>query len=400
MDGSAKSLIPPPGLLLNPRLAKVEREGFARLEGRLKSFEDHYWIASSGSTSVHAAKVIGLSKDALRASAAAVNRRLGATVGDVWGLSLPTFHVGGLGILIRASLSDSRVADLRPLTEGQGFRDIAEDFVARLHRERVTLLSLVPTQVFDLVDLELAAPPNLRAVIVGGASLAPELYHRGVALGWPLYPSFGMTECGSQIATARRIGTGDAIPPLEILDHCECRNWSAEGLDDLLAIKSAALLTGQYRLDDQGDWTFEDPKIDGELRTQDRVELFAAGPGGPSQFLRPLGRSTDFVKIKGEGVDLARLRESFFADWKDDERERAVLIDVPDVRDGAAIWLCLENGSVPEILIRQRLQTWNTSAFPTERIREVAHVDRLPRTELGKIAWAKLRESLSGRGPL
>lgn len=375
-------MIPAPGLLLNPRLPESEVSEFASLRPQLKP--DHYWILSSGSTSARVSKVIGLSTEALRISARAVNAHLRARADDVWGLSLPTYHVGGLGILIRAELTGSVVVDLNPALEGRGFAEAARDFALRLFERNVTLLSLVPTQVYDLVDQRIPAPPALRAVVIGGAALAPDLYARGIELGWPLLPSFGMTECGSQIATAELDrGVSSADPRLRLLDHVEAKA-DAEGH---LILRSAALLTGQFERGDDEKWVFRDPKVDGALRTQDRVEI-----DGP--WLKPLGRATDFVKVKGEGVNLEDLRERFFADWSLEEKSRAVIVDLPDARDGAKLVLVLESATTGAT-IQQRLQAWNLGAFPPERLTDVRSIDRLPRTDLGKIAWAKLRQLLA-----
>ena len=54
-------------------------------------------------------KLVALSKEALLASAAAVNHRLGCAAARRWSCVLPTFHVGGLGIWARATISDGRV---------------------------------------------------------------------------------------------------------------------------------------------------------------------------------------------------------------------------------------------------------------------------------------------------
>src|SRR5207253_1068669 len=67
---------------------------------------------------------------------------------------------------------------------------------------KVTLTSLVPTQVFDLVSANLTAPKNLRAAVIGGGALDPSLYLKARELGWALLPSYGLTECASQVATA------------------------------------------------------------------------------------------------------------------------------------------------------------------------------------------------------
>ncbi|HWW62118.1 MAG TPA: AMP-binding protein, partial [Thermoanaerobaculia bacterium] len=128
-------------LLLNPRMPAEERTRLEQLAARF-SLPAHVLLATSGTTG--SLKLTALSKKALLASAAAVNRHLESTSADVWLCVLPTFHVGGLGIHARAFLSGARV-----VTEWS---------------DEVTLASLVPAQVSDLVRGGARPPSSLRAV--------------------------------------------------------------------------------------------------------------------------------------------------------------------------------------------------------------------------------------------
>jgi O-succinylbenzoic acid--CoA ligase len=91
-------------LLLNPRMPREERR---RLESYVVPLKAHVWLATSGTSG--ALKLTALSKKALLASAASVNRHLQSYSKYVWCCVLPTFHVGGLGIYARALLSGARV---------------------------------------------------------------------------------------------------------------------------------------------------------------------------------------------------------------------------------------------------------------------------------------------------
>src|SRR5207248_10782092 len=124
-------------LLLNPRMPAEER---ARLEALVPPLPAHVFVATSGTTG--AIKLVALSKQAIPASAAAVNERLAASANDVWCRVLPYFHVGGLGIHARAHLSGARVLEM-PWD--------AHAFAAA----EATLASLVPAQVHDLVSASL-----------------------------------------------------------------------------------------------------------------------------------------------------------------------------------------------------------------------------------------------------
>lgn len=341
-------------LLLNPRLPREERERLERLYASAPALPGHVWMATSGTTG--SLKLVALSKRAILASAAAVNRHLGASASDVWCCVLPTFHVGGLGIHARAALSGSRV--VTAVWEPRTFVDLCRN-------ERVTLASLVPAQVRDAWELQ--APPSLRAIVVGGGALSPDSYNAARERGWPLLPSYGMTETASQIATATLEG-----PELIVLDHMEVRIES----DGRIALKSEALLSG-YATEDG----FEDPKIGGWFTTPDMGSL-------DGRLLRIAGRTEEFVKIGGESVDLSRL-DRILADISAD----AAVVAVPDERLGHVIHLVVTRGDAVETT-----KAFNERVLPFERARDTHQVASIPRTPLGKLRRAELAAELARPG--
>jgi O-succinylbenzoic acid--CoA ligase len=147
------------------------------LEADFPDLPDHVWLATSGTSGRF--KLVALARQAMEASARAVNAHLGASAQDVWINPLPLFHVGGLGILARAHLTGSRCELLHGAWDSQRFVDA-------VRRCDATLSALVPTQVHDLVQRGLPAPECLRGVVVGGGVLTEDLFARAAGLGWPL----------------------------------------------------------------------------------------------------------------------------------------------------------------------------------------------------------------------
>lgn len=345
-------------LLLNPRMPLEEQ---TRLLSFVIDLPAHVWVATSGSTG--ALKLTALSKTAMLASAAAVNRHLNATADDVWACVLPEFHVGGLGIHARAFLVGATV--VRMPWDPRLFAGYAA----------TTLASLVPAQVSDLVQARLSPPPALRAIVVGGGALAPVLYKDARALGWPVLPSYGMTETCSQIATATLSG-----PELVLLDHVEVRTEE----DGRLAVRGASLLTGYGT--EQG---FVDPRnADGWLITEDLGSI-------EGRTLRIEGRRGDFVKIGGESVDLARLDAILAAI----AGEHAAVLAVPDERLGQVIHLAID----PTVDAEQIRVAFAERVLPFERPRAVYRVEEIPRSALGKLMrselWNRIRGDAVVRGP-
>lgn len=359
-------------LFLNPKLPSEERTLLQKMYQQAPTLsEAHLWIASSGSSqaSDESVKLIALSKTALMASAQAVNVHLQATAQDIWSLNLPRFHIGGFSIEVRAALSQSRVEeflDWKPAA-----------FVDFLKQKKITLASLVPTQVYDLVKMKAQSPSTLRAVVVGGAALAEDLYLEARQLGWPLLPSYGLTECASQVATARLASLKEKkYPLLQKLSHVSL----SLNQDSQLQIKSASLLSGylQKKKDQTQFYAFTEEW----LSTEDRAEI-------NGDFIKPLGRSSDFVKILGEGVNLKKIEE-IVSRTLPFLQNRFVVLTEPDSRRGVNLILVAE-----ENLSLENMQKIEAQLAPFERIQRYQKVDRLPRSELGKILKTKV--SLYGK---
>jgi len=363
-------------LLFNPRFPLEEKKRLLQLFERAPIPKGHICLGSSGSTSTGEMKWVILSKEALLRSADAVNVHLECDSKDIWLNPLPDFHVGGLSIWARAHLSGADVVDYKRLS--QGIWD-PEKFHVLLGEHNVTLTALVPTQVYDLVIRGLKAPPSLRSIIVGGGALSSALYASGCALGWNLLPSYGMTECASQVATAV---PGSPSPQLRILSHVE----ASISPEEKIRIKSPALLTA-YACESQGRLVLIDPKEGNWLLTEDFGEITQG-------FLKILGRGSNFYKIGGESVDLARLeatleRVRLSQQFPDD----LALVAVPDERLGHVIHLAV-TPQVSSRKIERLLQAYHHCVLPFEKIRKIHVMDEIPRSPLKKLLRYKLLRKL------
>ncbi|MBE2282496.1 MAG: AMP-binding protein [Prosthecobacter sp.] len=342
---------------------------FARNELRVR---DCCFFQTSGSEGKR--KWVGLTKEALRVSAGAVNAHFGITGRDHWLLALPTHHVGGFGVLARADLSGSQVTRLEGKWSAAAFATLCEESGA-------TVASLVPTQVFDLVSARLAAPQTLRVILVGGGAMSAELEEAALQLGWPVRRTYGMTETASQVATQTK-DRGE----LEVLPIWTLRT-DAEGT---LTVRGEALAKG-YAIHEGETWRWEPIPPATGLRTRDRVSVWHEG-GQP--FLRFVGREANTIKILGELVSLGPIQERLEAlrlelDLPSGE---AVICDVPDARKEARLVLVV---SAMDDAEAGRLQKGlNATLRPFETVDEIRHVDRIPRSELGKVLLESLRRQL------
>ena len=347
-------------LLLNPRLPEQEALLWGPLLELTKDYPSHIWLATSGSTQM---KLVALHKKAILASAKAVNEHLEAVSADVWINPLPFFHVGGLGIWARASLNGAAVYPFLDKWSPLHFHQMIVE-------KKGTLTALVPAQVYDLVIHSLTAPQSLRAVIVGGGALQKSLYRKARTLGWPLLPSYGLTECASQVATATYQSLSeDGFPEMKLLPHVRVKTDA----NDCICISGPSLLSA-YAIFEQGSLRFFNPVMERWLLTQDRGTL-------TGNSLRLMGRLGDFIKIGGESVEMGRL-EKILEEIKlrQEISFDVVLAAVPDMRLGHVIHL-FSTGKQVETLKKE----YDHQVLPFERIRKVHFVDVIPRSSINKV---------------
>ncbi|HSG24060.1 MAG TPA: AMP-binding protein [Azonexus sp.] len=148
-------------------------------------------ISTSGSEGQPRSVLLG--KTQLDAAAAASNKHLPLGPGDLWLNCLPLYHIGGQAVLWRCARAAAGVL----LHEGFNAKAVADD----LQHYPVTHISLVPAMLAQLLELQTKPPTSLRVTLIGGAALSQQLYDKAIAAGWPLYPSYGMSETAAQLAS-------------------------------------------------------------------------------------------------------------------------------------------------------------------------------------------------------
>jgi o-succinylbenzoate---CoA ligase len=251
-----------PDALITPAGASPVRLAAGRTAAAGLTAETAVVIATSGSTGVP--KGVELSAAALTASAAASLRRIGAGTGGRWLCCLPTFHIAGIGVLVRSLLSGTEPV----ITAGAD--------PATLAASGCSFVSVVPTQLRRLLEAG-ARPDGLAAVLLGGAAAAGDLLTAARASGWPVVTTYGMSEtCGGCVY--------DGVP----LDGVQV----GFGQDGLVELSGPVLFSG-YRL--QPELTAA-ALAGGRFRTADLGYLDAAGR------LVIRGRADDVINTGGEKV--------------------------------------------------------------------------------------------------
>ncbi len=319
-----------------------------------------------------------LSTAALVASAEAWLAALPPATG--WLLALGLGHVAGLGVVWRAALTGVPLVILA--------RPDAAAIAATLRAEpAISHLSVVSAVLVRLLEVTSGTPPpsTLRAVLLGGGEVPPALVTRALEAGWPVVPTYGLSEAGSGVTAlptteARRHpgSAGRALPGAEL----RIADADDAGVGEI-QVRSRTLFDGY--LDDAAA-TAAARTDDGWLRTGDLGRLDADGR------LVVLDRRTDRIVRGGENISPAEVE--------------AALLEHPAIADAAVV--ARRDGvfgqvPVAAIVLRdgnadpgdEALATFLTARLARFKL-PVASVrlEALPRTPGGKLQRAAIRAML------
>ncbi len=333
-------------------------------------------VLTSGTTAQPRAVV--LSAGALAASASSWSAALPTASG--WLLALGIGHVAGLGVVWRAALAGVPLVILdRPEPRETLATLSAAPFPSHV--------SLVPLQLMRLLDStgDALPPETLRAVLLGGGPIHPALVQRALEAGWPVVPTYGLSEAGSGVtalptadAAAHAATAGRPLPGVSI----RISDPDARGVGEIL-VHTPARFNG-YLGDPAA--TAAAVTVDGWLRTGDLGRLDSDGR------LTLLDRRTDRIVRGGENISPVEVE--------------AVLLEHPAVAEVAIVarrdptW-----GQVPvaAIVLRHDMDDPGDVALSAHCRTRLAgfkvpaafvRVDALPRTPSGKVRRAELRSSL------
>jgi O-succinylbenzoic acid--CoA ligase len=289
-------------------------------------------ISTSGSTAE--SKLVAISDAALIASTNASHKYLGAVPGDSWSLLLPTTHIAGLNVLIRATALGSRVIDNRNATNY-----IDADFI-----------SIVPTQLYKALTSDAKLLEHLtaaEAVLVGGGPVSDKLKKEAANKHVKIVTTYGMTEM-----------SGGCVYNQKPLDGVEIKLTS----DGLIRLTGPMIASGY--LSENGGLT--SVGIDGWFTSTDIGELSAG-------FLKVNGRADEVIISGGENISLVLVEEKIRELIPNQE---IIAFALPD-----EVWgekLCL--GSTSNLSIEEIRKSVGSLLSP----KEVFLFEQIPTTSIGK----------------
>jgi O-succinylbenzoic acid--CoA ligase len=269
-------------------------------------------------------------------SARVSNRNIEMNPGDRWLLSLPLFHVSGIGIMFRCLLGGATVAIPEP----------DEDIGAALARLACTHVSLVPTQLYRLLNSEQGreALSKIKAVLIGGGPIPHDLVRRATAAGIPLFTTYGLTEMSSQVTTTR---PGDGVLALYTAGKPHV-------VDSLKIAKDGEILV-------RGDALFRGYLHDDEIRLPlTRDGWFATGDTGTLDSLGNLhvqGRKDNMFVCAGENIHPEGIEQELM---DIDGVDFAIVVGVEDAEYGrrpVAFVRTVDGGKVDDERLRAVLRS-------------------------------------------
>ncbi|MFW6318450.1 MAG: o-succinylbenzoate--CoA ligase [Halorubrum sp.] len=339
-------------------------------------------------------KPVPLTAGNVYSSAVSSAFRLGVDPGDRWLVSLSLQHMGGLAPVYRSVLYGTTLV----LREGFDPGGTADD----IDTYEVTGVSLVPTMLERMLDRRGTLSDSLRVVLLGGAPASDELLERCRDYSVPVYPTYGMTESASQIATAtprqatKRLGTvgrplfgtdvtvvdGDGAP----VDPGETGEIVVDG----------PTVTPGY-LESPTDGEASAAELDRSEFGPHGLHTGDVGRFDESGYLYVLNRLDDRIITGGENVEPGEVSDvlSGFPDIED-----VAVVGLDDDRWGERVAALLAVGDRGEDPVDEAA----LDAFARKRLagfkipKTVASVDELPRTVSGTVDREAVREALRERG--
>ena len=371
----------------------------------------------------------------------------------LWGNCLPLHHAGGLAIIFRAYLSGTGVFLWDRFDAGRILTDLVR--VPDIRR-----ISLVPTMLHRLIkqstEAKMPIPDSLQELLVGGGPDSARLINKSRDLGLPAIFSYGMTETCGQIAAQNREGSsppasvGQLFPDHHIsIRTTKGNNEAPTGITGLLWVKGPQIFEGYIpdslymadilerghsdsnmfanqdfnAADNPENTTPANPDTSkrdnpGHIRTNllnqnsfsgewfqtgDYARLDTNGnlyiDPGRTDIIITGGENVSAVEVETALMECPGVADAGVTGIPDEEwGERLVALVVADISALPEPYSGIDKKHALEKSVTDKL---GARLKPYQIPRDYLIVDRIPRTDLGKIRRQKLRETatilLSGK---
>ncbi|GAB4144009.1 MAG: o-succinylbenzoate--CoA ligase [Ignavibacteriales bacterium] len=356
------------------RINNLQFDGDEQIKNDCTSFESELIIFTSGSS--------GNSKGVVHTLGNIYNSVMNIKeierfdYSDNFLLSLPLYHIGGLMIFFRSYFSSAKFTIPKSLK--------TDELISEINLNKITILSLVPTQLRRIINQEIISPKSLRSIYIGGAASDDELIEKALALSWQIKKVYGSTETCSMVAindltkNPNRIkSSGKPITNNYFYILKDDGNPCSFNESGQIGIKGNTLFK-KYFLDEE-----ETSKVFlGEIfLTGDYGYIDAAG------FLFITGRIKKIIISGGENIDPIEVENAI---KKIDESLNPIVFGIKNADWGEIVCAVIESQKkYSEIDIKNQLRN---KIAPHKIPKKIKVIQSFPRNDVGKVEINKLEE--------
>ncbi|MFB6345323.1 MAG: class I adenylate-forming enzyme family protein [bacterium] len=343
--------------------------------------EDPWLIMFTSGTTSHP-KAVVLTYKNLVCSARATRQFPGSNPGNLWLDPLPLYHMGGMAPIIRACLNQTTLL-LSPFT----FDTLSQ----ALNSFPPTGISIVPTMLNDWFRQGFDAPDELEIILLGGASIPADLVQQCKQRDLPIYPTYGMTETGSQIATATPDEAyeygGQVARPLDTVDITIVNSSNRElsiGNEGEIVVDGPMVMDRYYNNPEANNHAFSSHGF----HTGDIGHLSQSG------LLWVKGRRADRIVTGGENVEPDEVKQVLESH---DRIREASVVGLEHPRWGQQVAaLIVPNDNQP--LNPEEIKSYCCNQLAGYKCpRLIEFVDELPRTSSGTVDRDLVRRDITSR---
>jgi len=304
-------------------------------------FDDSEFLTIHTSGSTGHPKPILVQKKYMLQSAEISCHYFGLKSNDKVLLSMPLSFIAGKMMVVRALYAGLDIYPIQP--SGHPLKDTSMVF---------DFAAMVPMQIFNSLQIPLESERlrKIGTLLIGGGVLSPDIEEVLYNFPNPVYHSYGMAETLSHIAM-RRVNGANA------------------------SLNFTPLPYVTLKLSEEGTLLVDAPKVaEQRIVTNDFAEIY---PDGTFQIL---GRKDNIIQTGGIKIQIETL-ESILSKFID---TTFAITSLPDSKFGEIIILVVEKYIDKSLL--------DSHLLPYQRPKRVIQMDRIPRTESGKINRLLLKE--------
>lgn len=325
-------------------------------------------------------KAVELTFSSLINSAKIGNEFLKQTKHDCWLASLPFYHIGGFSIIFRALMFSTQIILPDNLK--------TNSLHSSIHLFKPTLISLVSSQMKGLLNNNIRPNENLRYVLLGGGFIDSSLMREALSKGWNVCKVYGSTETSSFVTvlsseefSLKPESAGRPIPPNEIFIVDENGNELPPNTEGEIAVKSPALMKGYLH-----DLSTTKQKLKSGL-------YFTGDIGYKDQdgYLFILNRRNDLIVTGGENVNPNEVEKIIL---KFPNVKEVCVFGIDDEKWGQKVAAAIVTNPYQKFELEELKDFMKDKIAAFKIPKEIYFVDELPKTELGKVRPAEIKNLL------